>query len=267
MGAKEKWLAGDVPAARSILQEAFDANPDSEEIWLAAFKLEFENHETERARLLLAKARERGASERVWMKSAIVEREANDTAAERLLLEDGLVKFPTHWKLWIMLGQLEERLGHAEAAREVYGKGTRRCHNALPLWIAASDLEITRFQAPSKARALLEQARLRNPKSEHLWLAAVRAERAAGNDKAAEANMAKGLQDCPTSGVLWAESVHMAPRPQRKSKSVDALRRCDNDPHIIAAIANLFWHDRKVDKVRDTLTGGTCDDARSPSIF
>lgn len=31
--------------ARRILEEAFAANPDSEEIWLAAFKLEFENDE------------------------------------------------------------------------------------------------------------------------------------------------------------------------------------------------------------------------------
>ena len=85
MGAKEKWVAGDISAARGILQEAFAANPDSEEVlmlrrlrcsfssltqqtnggahyskrlsqvWLAAFKLEFENKEPERARLILAK--------------------------------------------------------------------------------------------------------------------------------------------------------------------------------------------------------------------
>lgn len=44
MAAKEKWLLGDVPAARDVLTLAFEANPDSEDIWLAAFKLEFENH-------------------------------------------------------------------------------------------------------------------------------------------------------------------------------------------------------------------------------
>ncbi|KAL9437208.1 hypothetical protein AB3S75_023121 [Citrus x aurantiifolia] len=32
MGAKEKWLAGDVPVARDILQEAYAAIPNSEEI-------------------------------------------------------------------------------------------------------------------------------------------------------------------------------------------------------------------------------------------
>ena len=28
------------------------------------------------------------------------------------------------------------------------------------------------------------------------------------------------------------------------------MQRCDNDPHVVAAIAALFWHDRKVDKAR-----------------
>lgn len=40
MAAKEKWLSNDIATAREILAHAFIANPDSEEIWLAAFKLE-----------------------------------------------------------------------------------------------------------------------------------------------------------------------------------------------------------------------------------
>jgi hypothetical protein len=28
------------------------------------------------------------------------------------------------------------------------------------------------------------------------------------------------------SGVLWAEAIQLEPRPQRKSKSIDALKRC-----------------------------------------
>ena len=39
-----------MPAARSILALAFQANPNSEEIWLAAVKLESENNEDQRAR-------------------------------------------------------------------------------------------------------------------------------------------------------------------------------------------------------------------------
>jgi pre-mRNA-processing factor 6 len=50
MFAKEKWLNGDVNGARQVLANAFSQNPMSEEIWLAAVKLEYENNETERAR-------------------------------------------------------------------------------------------------------------------------------------------------------------------------------------------------------------------------
>ncbi|CAL9228663.1 unnamed protein product [Arabidopsis halleri] len=87
MCAKEKWLAGDVPAARGILQGAHAAIPNSEEIWLAAFKLEFESREVERGRMILAKARERGTTGRVWMKSAIVERELGNRLMSKALQE------------------------------------------------------------------------------------------------------------------------------------------------------------------------------------
>ena len=77
MAAKEKWLAGDLDSARAILQSAFAANEDKESLWLAAWKLEFENGELKRAQVLLQRARDRpnSSTPRVWMKSAIVERE------------------------------------------------------------------------------------------------------------------------------------------------------------------------------------------------
>ena len=84
MRAKEKWLAGDVDGARGVLAAAFKVS-ESEELMLAAFKLEFENAEPVRAQRLLAKARasEASSTQRVWMKSAIVERELGDAAAAR----------------------------------------------------------------------------------------------------------------------------------------------------------------------------------------
>ncbi|KAI3940978.1 hypothetical protein MKW92_005708 [Papaver armeniacum] len=252
MGAKEKWLAGDVPAARAILQEAYAAIPNSEEIWLAAFKLEFENHEPERARMLLAKARERGGTERVWMKSAIVERELGNASEERKLLEEGLKLFPSFFKLWLMLGQLDDRLGHLEQAKEAYETGIKHCPSCIPLWLSLASLE-EKMNGLSKARAVLTMGRKRNPKSPDLWLAAVRAESRNGNKKESEILIAKALQECPASGILWATSIEMVPRPQRKTKSADALKRCNNDPHVIAVVAKMFWHDRKVDKARNWL--------------
>ena len=121
MAAKEKWLSGEVNVARQILSEAFTANSDSENIFLAAFKLEFENSELERARFILDKARasDSGSTQRVWMKSAIVERELGNAQAEGKVLQEGIAKFPYFDKLWLMLGQLEERRGAPDAARQV----------------------------------------------------------------------------------------------------------------------------------------------------
>jgi len=58
MRAKSKWLAGNVPEARSILADAFVSNPNSEEIWIAAITLESKNNEHGRARKLLQRARD-----------------------------------------------------------------------------------------------------------------------------------------------------------------------------------------------------------------
>jgi pre-mRNA-processing factor 6 len=63
--AKKKQLDGDVPAARQVLEQAFNTNPNSERIWLAAVKLEADCGEIEVARALLLKARDAVNTERV----------------------------------------------------------------------------------------------------------------------------------------------------------------------------------------------------------
>jgi pre-mRNA-processing factor 6 len=63
------------------------------QVWLAAVKLESENEEYERARLLLSKARERAGTARVWMKSAKLERALGFRDKEKELLTDALRRY------------------------------------------------------------------------------------------------------------------------------------------------------------------------------
>jgi pre-mRNA-processing factor 6 len=63
--------------------------------------------------------------------------------------------------------------------------------------------------------------------------------------------MAKALQECPTSGILWAESIFMESRPQRRSKSIDALKKCEHDANVLLAVAKMFWTERKITKCRE----------------
>ncbi|WCJ32812.1 Pre-mRNA-processing factor 6 [Euphorbia peplus] len=252
--AEECQKRGSTETSRAILQEAYAAIPNSEEIWLAAFKLEFENCEPERARLLLAKARERGGTERVWMKSAIVERELGNTEEERRLLDEGLKQFPSFFKLWLMLGQLEERLDHLGKAKEVYELSLNYCSSCIQLWLSLANLE-EKMTGLSKARAVLTMARKENPHNPELWLAAVRAESRHRNKKEAKILMTEALEECPNSGILWAASIEMVPRVQPISKCVDGIKTCASDPHVIVAVANLLWRHRKVDEARKLLNG------------
>lgn len=45
------------------------------------------------------------------------------------------------------------------------------------------------------------------------------------------------MQECPAAGILWAEAIFMEARPQRKTKSVDALKRCEHDANVLLAVA------------------------------
>lgn len=250
MGAKSKWLAGDVPAARSILALAFQANPNSEEIWLAAVKLESENNEFERARRLLHKARNSAPTARVFMKSVKLEWCLGEVNNSMLLLDEAVKHYPDFPKLWMMRGQIEEQRSKMDAARAAYNQGLKKCPASWPLWLLLSQLEEQTGQL-TRARSILEKARLKNPKTPQLWLEAVRVENRAGLKNIAMTLMAKALQECPNSGILWAEAIFMEPRPQRKTKSVDALRKCEHDPHVLLAASQLFWSERKLGKARD----------------
>ncbi|CAG2062381.1 unnamed protein product, partial [Timema podura] len=158
--------------------------------------------------------------------------------------------FPEFPKVWLMKGQIEEHMGLLEQAYETYMMGMKQCPSSVPLWRLLSLLEEKRGML-TKARSVLEKGRLRNPKCPELWLEAVRVELRAGLRDIANNQMAKALQECPSSGILWAEAIFLEPRPQRKTKSVDALKKCEHDPHVLLAVSKLFWCERKITKCRE----------------
>lgn len=263
MLAKERWVTdGDVPAARNTLQQAFAQNSESEDIWLAAVKLESEIGEKQRAQKLLANARVHCSSERVWRRSALLERELGNISSERELLDSALTKFPAAPKLWAMRCGLAERAEDPLTARALYLRATRACSTDTCLWILAARCELGADKsapdtaAVARARSLLEKARKHVPKSQELWLEAVRVERCTGGNAAyAQALLSKALQECPKSGPLWAEFVEHGPSSATvKSRATTALRNCENDPFVIVAVTKMtFWAERKYDKAREWL--------------
>ncbi|KAL2404126.1 Pre-mRNA-splicing factor prp1 [Exophiala dermatitidis] len=257
--AREKWAAGEVDDARRVLGKAFNQNPNNEEIWLAAVKLEADAKQVEQARELLATARQEAPTERVWYKSAAYERQLGNIDVALDLVLQGLTstvvdkketRFPRSAKLWMMKGQIYEDKGMIQQAREAYSQGTRACPKSVPLWLLAAKLE-EKAGITIKARSVLDRARLQNPKNPELWVESFRVELQAKppNIQQAKISMSKALQECPKSGLLWAENIwKLQPRTQRKPLSLEAIKNVDNDPILFVTVARIFWSERKLDK-------------------
>jgi pre-mRNA-processing factor 6 len=162
----------------------------------------------------------------------------------------GLKQFGDFPKLWMMRAQLYEHQNNMNQARETYIEAVKKCPNSIELWVLFAQLEIKLGQF-IKARSVLEKARTRNPQNQYLWLHSVRLEVQANNPQVAFSLMARAMQECPNSGVLWAEAIFLEPRPQRKTKSIDALKCCEHDAHVLLAVSKLFWSERKLQKARE----------------
>lgn len=119
------------------------------------------------------------------------------------------------------MGQIAEQEGETAAARDAYNQGVnslpwylpcpplqnilqgslftlfqlKKCPQSIALWKLLARLELKAGQL-TKARSILEKARLKNPACPDLWLEAVRVENRAGMKNIALNLMAKGKCMC-----------------------------------------------------------------------
>jgi len=263
--AKEVWRTQkNVTKAREILKEAFEHNGTSEALWLAAVKMESESGEYDEARKILTSARTKCNTPKVWMKSAMLERQLGNTLKEKSLLDEALTLFGAQLgkesgKLWMMRAQASERSSDWSEARLICQKGVKYLSNCVTLWLEYARIECAQSRI-SKARSVLETARLKNPTSEELWLAAAELELNADHPSAngidrrleiAKSLVAKGLQQCPNSGRLLAYGIRIEPMATKKGKCVLAIKALKNDVHVFTEVARFFWQCRKVKQAKD----------------
>ncbi|KAL6714718.1 U4/U6 x U5 tri-snRNP complex subunit Prp1 [Lecanora helva] len=247
--AKAKRRGDDgINESRRVLARAFNQLSSNEDIYLAAVELEANTSNNTEARGLLQTAREQAGTDRVWYKSVAFERQQGNIDIALDLCISALQLYPKQAKLHMQKGQIYQSQSKIPQAREAYNIGTRACPTSVPLFLLLSRLEEA-SGVIVKARSVLERGIMNSPKSAELRLEAIRVERRAGNIAQAKVNMAKALQALPTSGILWSESIwHLEPRTQRKPRSLEAIKKCDNDPTLFVTVARVFWGERKLEK-------------------
>jgi len=183
------------------------------------------------------------------MKSAVFERQQGNIDVALNLVEDGLKSYPKVGKLYMIKGQILQSQKKYDEARTTFAAGTKACPKEIPLWVLASRLEEESGRRVM-ARSILSRARVLNPQEPLLWMESVQLEERDGAMPQAKVLLSKGLQDCPTSGILWSMTILSEARPQRRTRSVDAMKKAGDDPYIICTVARLFWAERKIEKAR-----------------
>jgi pre-mRNA-processing factor 6 len=238
--AQEKSRIGDIDGARAVLSKAFERNSNNEEIWLAAVNLEVENKNYDMAKELLAKARSEACTERIFVKSVVFERQMKRSTRGLEIATAGLKKFPQCAKLYMQMGQIHEALEDLPSANSVYAQGVKACPKSVPLWLLQAKSD-EKQGVIIRARSVLDRASLVNDKNERLWYERIKLEQRSKNSQQAQVLMARAIQECPTSGLLWSENVWMQSPIQRRTRILDAVKACENDAFVLTTVGRDFW--------------------------
>lgn len=250
MYSKEVWKNGDIPTAKQILQRAFKFLDSNADIWLALIKLESVEQNYDQVRELFKEARARVTNERIWYKYVTFLRQSESTNEALVLIEDGLMNFPSCFKLYMQKAQILEESGDLVKARNVLSVGTKSVPESVELWIYLSDIDF-KLDNGTKARSDLDLGLLKNPQSDKLWFKKLQLELKLKNIDQIKVILTKALKEFPHSSYLWSFNLTFNTKKSlRKTLYQDALNATNNDVRVLIIIGYNFWIDGKLDKAK-----------------
>jgi len=286
LAAKYQKQHGQSLAARSILNKALECNSDtdSEKIWLALCRLEIHCGDMDAAERIMESARTQCGTDKIWLHSAkLLRRIKGGGSDEELALEQVAVeKFARFDKLWMMLMQCWEQKGRYAKCCEIAERAFKFVPESIDLWLEFIRILSSKLSKYAKARSILQSATLRHPKEDRLWLAAAKLELEENHDLEAglgpdrdavkgpdngrairmiyrneagyqqcKSLLAKGLQQCPESGLLLAFEIEIEPLASKKSKCVQSITKCPNEVHVFTEVAKYFIQIRKLKRAKE----------------
>ncbi|EAU86347.2 pre-mRNA splicing factor prp1 [Coprinopsis cinerea okayama7 len=277
------WLAavkleaenGELGAARELLVRARSV-ADTERIWMKSAVFERRQNQLDTALETINTALQKfPKSPKSYLIQSQIYLLKNNIPAARGSLSAGLKACPRDARLWIAASRLEEVDGKSIKARAVLEKarlvfadkkvvvesrrrrkvgldgeeeededesGAKGGNSAEWVWAESVLVE----ERAATASSVREKGKL-TPLSFALNLSSL----PPISTPQAKSMLARALQDQPSSGLLWSLAIFSEARPQRKSKSVDALKKTGDDKNVVCAVARLFWSERKVEKARE----------------
>ncbi|SMN20323.1 similar to Saccharomyces cerevisiae YBR055C PRP6 Splicing factor, component of the U4/U6-U5 snRNP complex [Maudiozyma saulgeensis] len=265
--AKEIWKgSNDIKKALDIMDKSLVVIPDNLDIVAAKAKLLCQSKQFDAAGLLFKeKINQMIEEENILNKSGLdrlahkyvsfLRYKSENELAITLLLDKFIPLFPNFYKLYLQLAQIYCDLKNYNDARSILIKGIEKIscnnksnsHNAL-LWIEISKIEEIAMEKPTKARATLDVALIKNSGNSMseimIHVAKIQLEKRTQNKDQARLLVSQGLKTFPNSELLWTENITLldAKRTsQKKTMFQDALRNTKNNYLVMLEIGKTFY--------------------------
>uniref|UniRef100_A0A0N4ZT01 Pre-mRNA-processing factor 6 n=1 Tax=Parastrongyloides trichosuri TaxID=131310 RepID=A0A0N4ZT01_PARTI len=163
-----------------------------------------------------------------------------DIKKARQLLKSVRETNPYHPPAWIAGARLEEVAGKMQLARNLIMEGADKNPKSEDLWI-----EAVRLHPSETAKKILANAVCYLPLSVRIWLKAADIEK---ENKAKKKVLRKALENIPTSVVLWKTAVELEEPEEARQLLTRAVECCPTSTELWLALSKLETYEnaRKV---------------------
>uniref|UniRef100_A0AC35TWC6 Pre-mRNA-processing factor 6 n=1 Tax=Rhabditophanes sp. KR3021 TaxID=114890 RepID=A0AC35TWC6_9BILA len=164
----------------------------------------------------------------------------NDIKKFRKLLKSVRDTNPKHTPAWIASARLEENAGKSQAGRNLIMEGVEKNPKSEEIW-----MEAIRMHPPETAKKIVANAVSHLPHSVAIWMKAASME---AETKAKRKVIRKALENVPTSVVLWKGAVQLEESEEARQLLARAVECCPTSTELWLALAKLETYDnaRKV---------------------
>lgn len=251
MYAKDKIrYDNDSEKVRSILSDALSQVPNNENLWIFSMDFEIKENKTLIVRHLFESSLKKLVNPcfEIWMKRINFEESLGNYKVTLDIVDEGLKKFPTNEFLYIKKGEIFTHLKEFESAKQSFVLGIELCQKNELLFIKLAEFYEKYFNNPIKSRSVLDQGISLHPKSDILHHSRLTLELKSDNRIHAQRLLSKALSLIPFSPLLWRDNIELATRQQVKNIYSMALKKTNDNPLIILAVARDLWKSGKIDK-------------------
>lgn len=260
--AKEVWkYSNDIEKAVSIIDRALSVVPNSLDILFAKIKLLCQSKQFHEVDILFLERineieSQNSSSEipgikRLYYKYVSFLRfKSKDEEAIKFLKEKCLSLLPNCYKFYLQLGQIYFERKQYDQARAIYSEGVKKFPNNVILWISLSKLDEIALGKPTKARADLDLAIVKNSNNIEneilLNVEKIQLEKRTNNKDQARLVVTQNLKKYPNNELFWVENIRLLDTKhssQKKTTFQDALKKTQNNHLVLLAIGVSFYHD------------------------